>query len=207
LRIGPPSWAGAALRWEKLVSFVAQLPPAGNEPADAAVLVPVYERDGQPVVVLIRRSTSLASDPGHIAFPGGRIEAGESAADAALREANEEVGLDATTIAALASLGTFGRRNRHVAAFVALLTGQPRLTADRVEVDALFEVPLVELVAEDACWEESWNGRSMFFFARRSPAGDTGDLVWGLTAGILWDLVTRLAAAVVPRGRAGQQLA
>ena len=197
-RLGTPPWAGALPRWEQLSSLVADLPASSDEQADAAVLVPVYEGDAGPVVVLIRRSSLLADDPGHVAFPGGRIEAGESARDAALREAGEEVGLDVAAIGSLGSLGVFGRRDRRVAAFVALMATRPLLVADRAEVDALLEVPVAELVAADACWEERWGDRSMFFFARRAAEGATGDLVWGLTARILSELVSRLAPAAVP---------
>ncbi|HTW98534.1 MAG TPA: CoA pyrophosphatase [Acidimicrobiales bacterium] len=198
-RLGAPSWAGAAPSFEQLASFVASLPPAAADQADASVLVPVYAGPGGPVVVLIRRSRLLADDPGHVAFPGGRIEAGESAKDAALREAGEEVGLERAAITALASLGVFWRRNRWVAAFVALIPAPPHLVAERNEVDALLEVPLAELVAADACWEERWGDRPMFFFARpATAAGGPGDLVWGLTARILSELLSGAGAVAVP---------
>jgi len=54
--------------------------------------------------VLIRRSALLFRDPGHVAFPGGRIEPGESPLDAALREASEEVGLEPAAVAAIGAL-------------------------------------------------------------------------------------------------------
>ena len=61
---------------------------------DAAVLVAFYEVDGVVHVVLTRRSEHLRSHSGQVSFPGGRIDPGETAVAAALREAHEEVGLD-----------------------------------------------------------------------------------------------------------------
>ncbi len=182
---------------------MSTLPAEADGAPDSAVLVPVYERAGDAVLVLIRRSALLLRDPGHVAFPGGRIEPGESPLDAALREASEEVGLEPAAVAAIGALGVYGRRERHVAAFLAVLEGRPRLAPDPGEVDALIEAPLGRLLGEGACWEERWGGAPMYFFAfgpdtatprdQRSPEL-AGDLVWGLTAGVLWDLLTRLSS-------------
>jgi 8-oxo-dGTP pyrophosphatase MutT (NUDIX family) len=201
-RIGPPAWARAPVGWSHVANLAGQLPGDGSWRVDAAVLVPVYAQGDEPVLVLIRRSGLLARDPGHVAFPGGRIEAGETPLEAALREAHEEVGLDRATVVATGSLGVYGRREQRVAAFLAVLGGQPTLAPDHVEVEAVLLAPLNALLAEGACWEERWEGVPMYFFAPEPGAGETpGDLVWGLTARILWELSARLAGG--PAGAHG----
>ena len=70
-------------------------------PRPAAVLVPVIARAEGAHVLLTRRADTLASHTGQIAFPGGRIDPGETAVDAALREAREEVALDPGTVEVL----------------------------------------------------------------------------------------------------------
>lgn len=72
--------------------------PPEHAPRDgfrhAAVLVPLVERDGAQEVLLTRRHLELRHHPGQVAFPGGRLEPGEEPLDAALREAQEEIGLE-----------------------------------------------------------------------------------------------------------------
>ena len=76
--------------------------PSPWEPPDgalrSAVLVPLFEEDGQVWVVLTRRSQHLRAHKGEVAFPGGRQDEGESLMDAALREAEEEIALDTKVV-------------------------------------------------------------------------------------------------------------
>ena len=72
---------------------------------EAAVLVPVIAHAGGATVLLTRRADALSSHSGQIAFPGGRLDPGETAADAALREALEEVALDPAGV----EVGNFDR--------------------------------------------------------------------------------------------------
>src|SRR5271163_3100227 len=74
----------------------------GSRPA--AVLVALFEEEGEGRVVLTVRSDQLRSHTGEVAFPGGRIEAGESVVEAALREADEEVGLDPAAVTVIGQL-------------------------------------------------------------------------------------------------------
>ncbi len=194
-----PRWAASAIGFEHVVALVERL--AGTpqlRSATAAVLVPVYERHGDPVVLLTRRSSALARDPGHVAFPGGFVEAGEHTLQAALREAQEEVGLDPALATATGLLGPYSRRSRSelVAAYVAVLAAPPQLAIHSGEVEAVIEAPLKGLLAEGVCWQERWGGRPMCFFADESSLGD--DLVWGLTARILWDMLAALVMLAVP---------
>ncbi|MGO9179855.1 MAG: NUDIX hydrolase [Candidatus Limnocylindrales bacterium] len=186
------------------------LPVAPGE-AGAAVLialVPFDERGSESAVsvVLIRRAVHLRANPGEIAFPGGRIEPGETPLAAALREAEEEIGLRADVLDVLGGLASLGRprRSAPILPFVAAARGRPALEANPDEVDCVLMVPLAELVAPERYWQEEW-GRpdhpawAMHFF-------DLGeDVVWGATAHMLHALFLRLLGRCVspsaaPRG-------
>jgi 8-oxo-dGTP pyrophosphatase MutT (NUDIX family) len=109
----------------------------------AAVLVPIILHPGAPSVLLTLRSGRLSSHAGQVSFPGGRIEAGETAEAAALREAAEEVGLDPRLPELLGRLpdhltGT-GYRMTPV---VALLRPPLNLVPDPAEVEEPFELAL-----------------------------------------------------------------
>jgi len=144
-------------------------------------------------VLLIRRAGHLRANPGEIAFPGGRIEPGESPLAAALREAEEEVALIAEDVEVLGELATVlaPRRDVPIRPFVAVAQGRPLLQANPDEVDCVLLVPLSELMAPGRYWQEHW-GRAddptwvMHFF-------DLGeDVIWGATARMLHELFLRL---------------
>jgi len=174
----------------------------------AAVLIVLGAEDGpgpgkseaaSSSVVLIRRASHLRANPGEIAFPGGRIEEGESALAAALREAVEEVALPAGAVEVLGELPIVHAASRliPVLPFVAVAKDTPALRACPDEVDCILVVPLRELVAPGRYWQEHWGDDPawvMHFF-------DLGeDLIWGATARMLYELYLRL----VSRGSAGR---
>lgn len=176
------------------------LVPVSVEPEvrpQAAVLVALHETGGDTAATLIRRSPALLMNPGDLAFPGGRLEPREGPAEAALREAHEEVGLEPASVELLGSLPVVNRR-RHselVQPFVGILRSEPTLTAQPNEVEAVLTVPLSILAAAGAYWEERWNDPlrgeyTLSFFADPVSLGD--DVVWGMTAGILRQLLTIL---------------
>lgn len=187
---------------ERVVQAVATAPstllpsPASARPGSApsAVLVLLYEHGGEPWVVLTRRAWHLRHHAGEVSFPGGRREPGDADLWAtALREATEEVGLDAgsvTRIGRLDSFVTVGSRSL-VCPFVATVDRRPELVADPVEVDQVLHVPLSELTHPDAWREEIWSldaalggERTMTFFEL------PGDTVWGATAAVLRRLLS-----------------
>ena len=118
-------------------------------------------------------------------------------------------GLDPARVEILGPLATVERpRGRgSVAPFVGVLPGRPVLVPSPAEVEAILEVPLSVLLADGVAWEERWpvggaGGQSgpahvVRFFAHDGVLGD--DLVWGVTARILWDLLERVAAAAPAR--------
>jgi coenzyme A diphosphatase NUDT7 len=172
--------------------------PASLEPdlrPHAAVLVPLFERDGDTIVVLIRRSLLLFSNPGDLAFPGGRLEPGERAIDAALREAEEEVALDPASVTVLGRLPIVNRARggERVVPYIGVLTAEPALRSDPSEVDAIFTVALSDLAADGVYWEEEWpipgeGTRTLPFFADVAALGN--DVIWGMTAMVIRQLLS-----------------
>ncbi len=156
----------------------------------AAVLVPVVART-PPTVLLTQRSASLPDHPGQVAFPGGKIEAGETPVAAALREADEEIGLDRRYVEPLGYLDlymtTLGYR---IVPTVARVSPGYSVTLNRNEVDDVFEVPLEFLMgpANHQRHSREWNGMTRTYYAM--PFGER--YIWGVTAGILRNLYERI---------------
>jgi 8-oxo-dGTP pyrophosphatase MutT (NUDIX family) len=126
-----------------------------------------------------------------VSFPGGRIEPEETPLQAALREAQEEVGLDpssAEVLGGLYPLATMSSSSS-ITPFVAVLPGRPVLRPNPGEVELAFDVALADLLADGAFREERWDmphgpDRPVYFFD--TPA----DLIWGATARILHELLS-----------------
>ena len=191
-------WLTPGLSLQESRSLQAYLP---TTPLPAAVLVPLVEREAELTVLLTQRASQLKNHAGQISFPGGRIEpedAGPSAA--ALREAHEEIGLEARFVSVVGYLADHillsGFRVTPVVAFV-----RPgfELLLDSQEVTDTFEVPLSFVF-------EPGNQRS-----QRRKFGGAGEVrvwdiqyqgrnIWGATAGMLLNLyrlcVTEDAASV-----------
>jgi 8-oxo-dGTP pyrophosphatase MutT (NUDIX family) len=169
----------------------------------AAVLLPLFEEAGEARVILTKRPDTMPSHQGEIAFPGGKHQpdVDESLQHAALREAEEEIGLDPAivdVVAELDSFPTFASRFT-IAPFVGLLDGRPALRRDPYEVVAVFDVALSELLDPDAYREERWDlnvpegvspqlDRAIHFYLL------PGETVWGATARILTAFLTHLTA-------------
>ena len=157
----------------------------------AAVLVPVVDRD-EPMVLLTQRTAHLKDHAGQISFPGGKIEGTDpSPAAAAVREAEEEIGLSPRLVEPLGYLDlyltTLGYRI--VPTLARVLPGL-QLRLNREEVEDAFEVPLAFLMAPDNHQRHSsdWNGMTRTFYAM--PFGER--YIWGATAGILRNLYERI---------------
>ena len=152
----------------------------------AAALVALFEEDGEAHVVLTRRSSSLALHPGEVSFPGGWVQEGETVVEAALREAQEEVGLDPALVEVVGWLDPVSPRasGAVVTPVVGVLaSGRPSLVADPSEVEAIFAAPLSQLLS--CCRSEWWDVRPMYFFDLEH------DTVWGMTARVLYGLLER----------------
>ena len=166
------------------------LPTSALQPA--AVLAPLVERDSGLSVLLTRRSDNLRRHSGQIAFPGGRAEAGETPWDTALREAHEEIGLEAGFVR-IAGLGdTFDTVTGYsITPVVGLVRPGFNLSPQLSEVAEIFEVPfafLMDPANHERRERDFGDGRTRHFFA--IPYEDR--LVWGVTAGILRMLYERV---------------
>jgi 8-oxo-dGTP pyrophosphatase MutT (NUDIX family) len=132
----------------RLVSFprvAANLP----ELRQAAVAVCVTEHDGMPSLLLTRRAARLRAHAGQWALPGGRRDAGETAAEGALRELAEEVGLRLGAETVLGLLDDYVTRSGYVMTPVVCWAGQVGdLTGAEAEVASVHQVPLADLDVE-----------------------------------------------------------
>jgi 8-oxo-dGTP pyrophosphatase MutT (NUDIX family) len=167
----------------------------GYERAEAAVLVPLIERAEGLSVLLTQRTAHLRAHAGHIAFPGGRADPGDAdAADTALRETEEEVGLPRAHIEVIGQLPVY----RTVTFFdvtpvVGLVRPDFVLTLDAFEVAEAFEVPLAFLMSpanhQRHVFEATGQRReflSMPWPRPRPDAAGHGDyFIWGATAAML----------------------
>jgi 8-oxo-dGTP pyrophosphatase MutT (NUDIX family) len=157
----------------------------------AAVLAPIIPRPEGLTVLLTLRAAHLRSHSGQVAFPGGKIDSGETPAETALREAREEIGLSPSLVEPLGWLDPYltGTGYR-VAAMVALIDPAFAPTLNPDEVADAFETPFAFLMdaANHRLEERQWRGRTRKFYAM--PYGQR--YIWGVTAGILRNLYERL---------------
>jgi 8-oxo-dGTP pyrophosphatase MutT (NUDIX family) len=175
----------------------------------SAVLVALFEEDGETHVILTRRSFKLRSHRGEIALPGGRSDGQETPIQTALREAKEEVGLLTSTVEPvgwLSPIVTFASGSA-IWPVIGVLEGRPTLTADPAEVERVFTTSLAELVADEAFLEERWRRENVrpgvdqegyfpiYFF--QVP----GDIVWGATARMLTELLCVVTGVEWPEAR------
>ena len=181
------------------------VPPSGDQGTDrmlqivareqpirpAAVLIPVVEH-AQPTVLLTQRAAHLNDHAGQISFPGGKIDATDaSPLDAALREAEEEIGLSRQFIDPIGYLDLyatgFGFR---ILPTVARVKPGFRLRINQAEVDDAFEVPLAFLMnpANHQVHSKEFRGMQRSYYAM--PFAER--YIWGATAGILRVLYERI---------------
>lgn len=158
----------------------------------AAVLVPVVTREAALSVVLTRRTDHLAHHPGQISFPGGHIDADDRSAEAAaLREADEEIGLRPDQVTVIGRLAPYVTRTGFdITPVVGLIDPGYTPVPDPSEVAEVFEVPLAFLMDPTNHKRQSrvFEGAERFFYAM--PYGDY--FIWGATAGMLVNLYERL---------------
>ena len=154
----------------------------------ASVLVPLVMRE-QLMVLLTQRTTHLSSHSGQIAFPGGKADPEDADPTAtALREAQEEIGLDPQAVEVLGSLPIYTTGSAYfVTPVVALVQPDAVITANAFEVADVFEVPLEFLMnpAHHRHHAVEWAGASRHWLSM--PYQDAGQerFIWGATAGML----------------------
>jgi 8-oxo-dGTP pyrophosphatase MutT (NUDIX family) len=185
-----PEWlepirrAAGSITTEELTGFV---PPEGIRTRAGAVLMLFGEGAHGPDLLLTERAHDMRSHPGQVSFPGGSIdEADASPEDSALREAEEETGLDRTGVEVFATLPELWLppSNFVVTPVLAWWREQsPVRVVDPAEVHAIYRVPIEELLDPDhrvsVRHPSGWKGPAFLI-------GDEKDLIlWGFTAGII----------------------
>ncbi len=181
----------------------------------AAVLVPILARPGGPTVLFTRRTQGVPHHKGEISFPGGAREPGEDAVAAALREAEEEVGLARSRVEVLGALDDVPSVARYVVTPIVAAVRVPpdAFVARASEVEEPFEIHLAALADPAARRESLWHPESLppeilraradarVAFEDEDPEtglwrvwsfhADADRVVWGLTARVLADLLDR----------------
>lgn len=175
----PPAWGPELVRERKFMD---------RPPAHAAVLVGLVMRD-EPMVLLTQRTAHLSTHSGQVAFAGGKCDPEDTdAAATALREAHEEVGLDAQHVQVLGSLPEYITGSAFfVTPVVALIASTHTLTPNPYEVQEAFEVPLSYLMnpAHHRWHSFEFEGVQREWLSMPYQDGPHERFIWGATAGIL----------------------
>jgi 8-oxo-dGTP pyrophosphatase MutT (NUDIX family) len=201
--------AWIASRLDPIESYDPEAPPSDSESgldliagvktwSRAAVLVPLVEHEAGMTVLLTRRADAMRSHSGQVAFPGGRCDPGETPWGTALREAQEEIGLDPEHVT-LAGLSTRYRTGTgyDITPVVGFVRPGFHLTPNPEEVAEIFETPFVFLMNPDnheRRFLDMEDGMRRHFYAM--PYQD--QLIWGVTAAMLRQLYERLYGEALP---------
>lgn len=160
----------------------------------AAVLVPLLDGEEGLELLLTVRAAHLHKHAGEIAFPGGRLEPGETDLEAALRETHEEVGLVVSPDQVLGRLSDHPSPAGYVATpLVARLPWPQRVTPDPAEVAKIFTVPLATLLATTPTTRPA----RLASYQRLLYTYQCGDYkIWGFTGNVIHELLTVLAGQI-----------
>ncbi len=195
---GPPPWVAPSrtrrIGYDEVTAAVrgrvpGRLVPPFPGARHSAVLVVVHDGRSGPELLFTKRAQHLTNHRGEISFPGGRLEPGESPADAALREAWEEVALPPESVEVLGELDHLSTvvSNSHIVPVVATVSERPELHPHAGEVDRILWVGLDELAAADTYREEWWGiddlERPIHFFELDD------ETIWGATARMVHQLL------------------
>lgn len=184
--------AGHAREIELLCDAMA--PPPGELRA-AAVLIPVTDRP-QPGVLLTHRPQTMRKHPGQAAFPGGKLDPGETALEAALREAQEELGIDPRDVQVIGTSDPFRTRTGYdITPVLAVVPPDLPLEPNPAEVAEWFEPPLAFVFdpANRVPRSMEWDGAPRTYF----EIVWQGHRIWGVTAAIIANLSRRMELADV----------
>ncbi|MEH6722435.1 MAG: CoA pyrophosphatase [Qipengyuania sp.] len=158
--------------------------------ADAAVLIAVTEQPN-PTVLLTQRPRTMRDHPGQVAFPGGKLDHGEDAVQAALREAWEELSIEPEHVRLIGTTDRYQTGTGFdITPVLATVPHDLPIRPDPREVESWFECPLDKLM--DA---SQWNRNSVFWkgaMREYLEMNHDGYRIWGVTAAICWNLSRRV---------------
>ncbi len=175
---------------EHIVSYLRSHTPqrissTGSSLKRAAVLVPLVLEDGHLSVLLTKRTDVVEHHKGQISFPGGAVDSADSDAIAtALREAEEEIGLDRATVTILGELDDLEIPTGFVVTpVVGSINGMPDLVLNVDEVEEAFCVPVGFFLdeANEEVGEREWRGRKFAVYSYQFGA----HRIWGATAAVI----------------------
>ena len=200
---GAPWEPGIAASFDDVLAAVPDhegaLLPAFPEARHSAVLVLLHDGDAGPEVLLTRRSWDLRHHRGEVSFPGGRMDPGETALDAALREAHEEVGLDPASVEVLGRLDdAWSGAGHHVVPIVGWVASPPRLVASPREVAEILLADVETLLRPESLSEHAFEheGHRYVNPVLRWEGGDA----YGLTADLLLEAMSWGRGTPAPGG-------
>ncbi|HYC28413.1 MAG TPA: CoA pyrophosphatase, partial [Chitinophagaceae bacterium] len=159
-------------------------------PKEGAVLALIYPKENFPHLALIERPVYEGIHSGQIAFPGGKVEKGETAVEAALREASEEVGIVDANVEIISSLSEVyvWASNFRVSPFVGFSSSRPDFVPDKHEVGEILEVPLDYFLNAGIVKEKPIPSKMGFLM--NAPYYDLwGKTLWGATAMMVSELM------------------
>lgn len=156
----------------------------------AAVLVALTERE-EPGMLLLHRPSNMRSHPGQIAFPGGGIDPGETPVEAALREANEELGIDPALVRVVGESDVYKTHSGfEITPVVAVVPPDLEIVPNPTEVAQWFEAPagfVLDPANHRQQWVD-WEGAQRAY----NEIIWNGHNIWGITAALLVNLSRRL---------------
>jgi 8-oxo-dGTP pyrophosphatase MutT (NUDIX family) len=181
-----------ALTRRRLTARTRRVVPPGPL-VRAAVLVPLVDR-GEPCLVFAKRTETVGTHRGQIAFPGGTVDPGDASfLDAALRECEEEIGLPRAAVEPLGELDDTETFATHfvITPWIGVIRQPIAWRPDGEEIERIIEVPFAALTGPDGLRVEEWERdgvrRPVYFFDYE------GDTIWGATARIVKHYLDLLA--------------
>lgn len=164
----------------------------------AAVLIGIFQRAGASCVLLTQRAAHMRTHSGQVAFPGGKVDESDSSVEfTALREAHEEVGLNAHSVRVLGCLPNYVTfANLLVTPVVALMEADFELKVNPEEVARVFEVPLLHLMnpTHHQRHELQYKGQFRSWYSIAPHAALEGAFIWGATASMIRGLYQFLSS-------------